>query len=444
LPNLCIWQILSQYILPFRFAYFFIYYELLFLSNCVISGIVRLMIKLFCTLILVPILLGKISREESSSYSREPLYIRDDTIGKVTGRMNSQFMEEFAKMKQNILPGTNPFSVDPELYSESDKASQIMPVLKLENRIRDCRAMYFKFRARKSLSNGRNKVFLVQDVISDQLFVYKLYQSPDEYSRELFTMQVANHPNLVKGVCFHQSNNNQRPGIVMEYIEGMTGTDWANQTSYDQIKHIMAQFFVSLKYLHSLGLIHCDVKPRNFIVEKSTGRGVLLDFGLTVPKDDFRYGVGTDNYVAPEMHGKVPGPITFAVDWWGYAMSLAAMAGSNFLGSKYSSKGYYPLRRDKDTGSYEFSPAPFNLPLEVRELMGMMLTVEWQYREFKTTVQRNKIKYHKFFDGVDWNRIDPPPSNENDPTRCHLLSPAQKQLKNTIREQFPGKPFNLS
>ena len=384
---------------------------------------------------LIPFLLGKRRREESSTYSREPLFIRDDTIGKVTGKMDPQFIVEFEKMKRNILPGTNPFSVDPELHSGNDSASQIMPVLKLENRIKDCRAMYFKFRARKLLSNGRNKVFLVQDVISDQLFVYKLYQSPDEYSRELLTMQVTNHDNLVKGVCFHQSNsNNQRPGIVMEYVEGMTGTDWANQASYDQIKHVMAQFFVALKYLHSLGLIHCDVKPRNFIVEKSTGRGVLLDFGLTVPKDDFRYGVGTDNYVAPEMHGKVPGPITFAVDWWGWAASLAAMVGSNFLGSKYPSKGYYPLRRDKESGEYEFAPAPVNLPMEVRDLMGMMLTVEWQYREFKTTKQRNKIKYHKFFDGVDWNRIDPPSPAENEPILRQNLSPVQKQLK---REQFP-------
>ena len=339
------------------------------------------MVKLLCFMPLIPFLLGKRGHEERSSSPLEPLVVRDDTIGKVTGKIDTQFLREFEKMKRNILPNTDPFYVDSELLSGEYDTPQTIPELKLENRIRDCRAMYFRFRVKGDpLSNGRNKVFLLQDEITGQLFVYKLYQSPDEYSRELFVMQVTKHRNLVRGVCFHQGNNNRKPGIVMEYIDGMTGSDWASKVPYDQIKFVMAQFFVALKYLHSLGLIHCDVKPRNFIVEKSTGRGVLVDFGLTVPIDDFRYGVGTDAYVAPEMHGKVPGPITFAVDWWGWALSLVGMTSSKLLSSKSHPKAYYPLRRIKDTDEYEFGPAPVNLPMEVRELAGMMLTVKCQYR----------------------------------------------------------------
>jgi serine/threonine protein kinase len=360
--------------------------------------------KLLCFLLLSLKLLFAERKRHRSTFSGL-LDVRDDTVGIVMNSFDKDYVDEYRKMKLDLLPGVNPFYVDPDLIPEKDEKIQMPPEFKINNRIKDCRAMYLKLRVKgRALHSGRNKVYLVQDIQTNQLYVYKSFESPDEYSRELFAMQVTNHPNLVKGICFHKDKSD-RAGIVMEYIDGKAGTDWAHKAHYDQIKFVMAQFLVALHYLHSVGLIHCDVKPGNFKVEKSTGRGVLLDFGFTIPRDEFRYQIGTNTFVAPEMHGKVPGPITSAVDSWGWSLSLASMVAANLLGSKYPKKKYYPMTRVSK--QFEFSPAPVNLPQDVRELLAMTLTLEQQHRTFHNDKLRDKIKNHAYFNGVDWDSIDP-------------------------------------
>ncbi|MFI9332282.1 serine/threonine-protein kinase [Kitasatospora sp. NPDC052868] len=121
-----------------------------------------------------------------------------------------------------------------------------------------------------------------------------------------------------------------RPWIVMELVDGRSLADVISQDGTLQPRaaaEVGAQVLAALHRGHQLGVLHRDVKPANVLLERGTGRVVLLDFGiatyegsaeLTRPGDL----VGSPDYLAPERaQGERPGP---ASDLWGLGATLYA------------------------------------------------------------------------------------------------------------------------
>ena len=121
-----------------------------------------------------------------------------------------------------------------------------------------------------------------------------------------------------------------RPWIVMELVDGRSLADVISQDGTllpREAAEVGLQVLAALHRGHQLGVLHRDVKPANVLLEKGTGRAVLLDFGiatfegsteLTRPGDL----IGSPDYLAPERaQGERPGP---ASDLWGLGVTLYA------------------------------------------------------------------------------------------------------------------------
>ena len=96
--------------------------------------------------------------------------------------------------------------------------------------------------------------------------------------------------------------------LVMEFLDGQGMNSIVVGKNHDIAKarlNLIRQGAESLAYVHSLGYIHRDVCPRNFMILPDYSTLKLIDFGLSLPiKPEFMQPgnrTGTPLYMAPEI-----------------------------------------------------------------------------------------------------------------------------------------------
>lgn len=85
---------------------------------------------------------------------------------------------------------------------------------------------------------------------------------------------------------------------------------------------------MAIKYLHSYGIVHRDLKLENVMMSDNTETSVpkLVDFGLAKmigPNELALEPFGTLGYVAPEVLQKKP--YSFSCDLWSYGCIIYAL-----------------------------------------------------------------------------------------------------------------------
>ncbi|MFG2195284.1 protein kinase [Streptomyces sp. NPDC048639] len=123
------------------------------------------------------------------------------------------------------------------------------------------------------------------------------------------------HPGVI--VVHDVVEQDERPWIVMELIDGRSLSDQLaseGPVPPREAARIGLELLGALRAAHAHGVLHRDLKPANVLMESSTGRVVLTDFGIA----QFTGGttitetgsfVGTPEYTAPErMSGGRTGP----------------------------------------------------------------------------------------------------------------------------------------
>lgn len=87
------------------------------------------------------------------------------------------------------------------------------------------------------------------------------------------------HPNIV-GIHDAQQDGDDI-WLSMEFVDGVTLHEWlaTSRRSWSDIVRVVACVARGLAAAHAAGLVHCDVKPTNVMIDK-TGRVFVMDFGL--------------------------------------------------------------------------------------------------------------------------------------------------------------------
>lgn len=112
------------------------------------------------------------------------------------------------------------------------------------------------------------------------------------------------HPNIVRvtdledipslGIC-----------IVEEWVEGETLAFLLRngRLSNRDRRRILREILSAVGYLHSMGVVHRDLKPQNIMVRKKGGEVSLIDFGLADSGDyaELKQAAGTIGYISPEQ-----------------------------------------------------------------------------------------------------------------------------------------------
>lgn len=128
----------------------------------------------------------------------------------------------------------------------------------------------------------------------------------------------AEHENLVRILAFGRHEN-----LYYEVYPFYRKGSLKGPMSEDKIKEIVLPGLIkALKCLHSMKIIHNDIKPENIFWDDA-GQTVLLgDYG-SIGRDGIRPKSYTPSYAAPEIMLNAPG--SRQSDWFSVGMTLAAL-----------------------------------------------------------------------------------------------------------------------
>lgn len=160
----------------------------------------------------------------------------------------------------------------------------------------------------KSLASGSEAdVYVAEDNQTHTLCAIKRYINiqimDDNGPREMLIAQELDHPNCLKIYqCFKSSSGNYI--VIMPYSsDGSLSVSNTPQITVNGAISLLLQIGSALQYMHSLNLIHRDVKPENILIFPNSY--VLCDFSISVklnhPDEKLNSKIGTSYFMAPEV-----------------------------------------------------------------------------------------------------------------------------------------------
>ena len=159
---------------------------------------------------------------------------------------------------------------------------------------------------------GMGVVYLAREVHLDRLVAIKLLPPEksgivtlrDRFLREARLAAKLSHPHIipihavdeVDGFVFY----------VMSFVDGETLAQRVRSrgpVSASDGARVLREVAWALAYAHSQGLVHRDVKPDNILLEASTGRALVADFGIAAAAGDAAGDSvsGTPEFMSPEQ-----------------------------------------------------------------------------------------------------------------------------------------------
>ena len=161
-------------------------------------------------------------------------------------------------------------------------------------------------------SGGMGAVYLGRDPELDRQVAIKVIREEvhdqevlDRFFREARAAAALRHANII--TVYASGQENHRPYIAMEYIEGESFADIIKQRKNlpltEKVSYL-EQVCAGLAFAHKAGIVHRDVKPANIMIDRE-GVVRILDFGIARIEGSAMTQDGTMmgslNYMSPEQ-----------------------------------------------------------------------------------------------------------------------------------------------
>ena len=153
-------------------------------------------------------------------------------------------------------------------------------------------------------------VYKAQDLALDRTVAIKIlrseYDAGEAFQREARAAAKLTHPNIV--TVYDVGQDDDVRYIVMEFAEGQTLEEILRARGPLRVSHvlnILLQICDAVGFVHDQGIIHCDIKPQNILVQPD-GKAKVTDFGiaraLSSGTSEQRGKLwGTPYYASPEL-----------------------------------------------------------------------------------------------------------------------------------------------
>jgi serine/threonine-protein kinase len=271
-----------------------------------------------------------------------------------------------------------------------------------------------RYQIEKTLgSGGMAVVYRALDLTLERAVALKVLRedySSDPAFRERFRQEATaaanlTHPNIV---TVHDFGIDQgHLFIVMEY---MPGTDLNSilqkrgRFTVDEALPLIRQACAGLGYAHRAGLVHCDVKPHNFLITPDN-RLKVTDFGIARalasinPEEKTKIVWGSPQYFSPEQAaGSAPSP---ASDVYSLGVVMFYM----LTGRLPFTAATIPELIEMHRSTPPLPPRQFNpaIPSTLEEIILKVLSKEPSAR-YRTADQLGRVLMT--FDG----QLNPPPT----------------------------------
>lgn len=158
---------------------------------------------------------------------------------------------------------------------------------------------------------GMGVVYLAREVHLDRPVAIKLLPPErsaqrtlrDRFLREARLAAKLSHPNIIPIHAVEETGG--FVFYVMAFVDGETLAQRVRTRgplSSTEGARVLREVAWALAYAHEQGLVHRDVKPDNILLEGSTGRVLVADFGIAAAFGDAGDGIsGTPEFMSPEQ-----------------------------------------------------------------------------------------------------------------------------------------------
>lgn len=193
-----------------------------------------------------------------------------------------------------------------------------------------------RYRLREELGRGgAGTVFLAEEPALDRLVALKVYHRKGRTDRERLLSEAKSavslaHPGVVRILDVDEVLG----AIAMEpLLEGSVKSARERGARPEQLRAWMLGVVQAVEHVHRRGVVHCDLKPSNFLVRSATSRGVgsavVTDFGLAraIGAPPRERGEGTMGYMSPEQ--RTGASATPAMDIYALGVALRELLGDS-------------------------------------------------------------------------------------------------------------------